>query len=52
MARRTTAYRAVVLSAMITGEFLPLTEDLQALVSPARFRDRQARRGYKFGATG
>jgi tRNA 5-methylaminomethyl-2-thiouridine biosynthesis bifunctional protein len=42
---------ASVIGAVITGSVLPLTRPLQALVSPRRFRTRQARRGYRFGST-
>jgi tRNA 5-methylaminomethyl-2-thiouridine biosynthesis bifunctional protein len=40
---------AVQLTAAILGDFLPLT-GADRLLSPLRFRTRQARRGYKFSA--
>jgi len=42
---------AALLDASLLGEVVPLDEPLNALVSPLRFRTRQARRGYRFGAT-
>ncbi|MCB1686061.1 MAG: tRNA (5-methylaminomethyl-2-thiouridine)(34)-methyltransferase MnmD [Pseudomonadales bacterium] len=45
-------FSALLISAHILGEFTPATGDLTEAVSPARFRRRQARRGYRFGATG
>lgn len=40
-----------VLAAQLTGEFPPLSRDLEAALSPRRFRERQARRGYRHGAS-
>jgi hypothetical protein len=40
---------AVQLTAAILGDFLPLA-GAERLLSPLRFRSRQARRGYKFAA--
>jgi len=39
-----------VIAAMLTGDFAPLTRDLEAAMSPLRFRERQARRGFRHGA--
>lgn len=41
---------AALLSAGLSGDLPPLAGPLAALVSPLRFRQRQARRGYRFGA--
>ncbi|MFU8813976.1 MAG: tRNA (5-methylaminomethyl-2-thiouridine)(34)-methyltransferase MnmD [Pseudomonadales bacterium] len=41
---------AAVLTALISGEFAPLERRLEAALAPLRFRERQARRGYRHGA--
>ncbi len=41
---------ATLITATLTGQFEPLDARLLALVSTSRFRNRQARRGYRFGA--
>jgi tRNA 5-methylaminomethyl-2-thiouridine biosynthesis bifunctional protein len=46
----TSQLAASLIGATLTGQFPPLTAPLQRLVSTARFRERQARRGYRFGA--
>jgi tRNA 5-methylaminomethyl-2-thiouridine biosynthesis bifunctional protein len=40
-----------LLAARLSAEVSPLIPTLEALVSPRRFRVRQARRGYRLGAT-
>jgi hypothetical protein len=47
----TSHFCAALIAASVCGEFLPAEPALAALVSPQRFRARQARRGYRFGAT-
>lgn len=42
---------ASLIGAAITGSVRPLTGPLRAMIEPGRFRIRQARRGYRFGAT-
>ncbi|MBX3705428.1 MAG: tRNA (5-methylaminomethyl-2-thiouridine)(34)-methyltransferase MnmD [Pseudomonadales bacterium] len=44
-------FSAALVSALITGDAPPLSPDLVDLLSPLRFRLRQARRGYRFGAS-
>jgi glycine/D-amino acid oxidase-like deaminating enzyme len=39
-----------VVASLISGEFPPLTRELEAALSPLRFRERQARRGLRHGA--
>ena len=39
-----------IVASRLTGEFAPLDAALEALVAPVRFRQRQARRGYRLGA--
>ncbi len=41
---------AALIGARVRGGVLPLTRPLADLVSPARFRIRQKKRGYRFGA--
>ena len=41
---------ATLIEASLTGQFEPLAKKELALVSARRFRIRQARRGYRFGA--
>ena len=38
------------IAGFLTGEFAPLDPALETLVAPGRFRQRQARRGYRLGA--
>ncbi len=45
-------YAAALLTARLQGDFAPATPSLTALLAPQRFRARQARRGYRFGARG
>ncbi len=40
-------FSAEIIASMIAGEFPPLTTDLLEALSPLRFRQRQARRGYR-----
>jgi tRNA 5-methylaminomethyl-2-thiouridine biosynthesis bifunctional protein len=42
---------AALIAADIVGDFAPMTAPLRALLSPQRFRSRQRRRGYKYGAS-
>ncbi len=44
-------YCAALLTARLLGDFQPLTPALGKLLSPLRFRERQARRGYRLGAS-
>lgn len=44
-------FGAMLIVAQLLGEFVPASPQLLASVEPARFRLRQARRGYRFGAT-
>jgi tRNA 5-methylaminomethyl-2-thiouridine biosynthesis bifunctional protein len=46
----TTHLAASVLHASLNGDITPVADSLEALISPLRFRTRQARRGYRFGA--
>lgn len=46
----TTHIAATLISAAMTGAFAPLADSQLELISPLRFRLRQARRGYRFGA--
>jgi len=41
---------AALVDASLNGNFPPLAKQQQQLVSPLRFRVRQSRRGYRFGA--
>lgn len=41
---------ATLIAATLSGQFEPLDDRLLALVASGRFRSRQARRGYRFGA--
>ena len=41
---------AAMIASRLTGEFAPLETALETLVAPGRFRQRQARRGYRLGA--
>jgi tRNA 5-methylaminomethyl-2-thiouridine biosynthesis bifunctional protein len=44
-------YCAVLITARLTGEFAPMASNIQNALSPHRFRQRQARRGYKLGSS-
>jgi tRNA 5-methylaminomethyl-2-thiouridine biosynthesis bifunctional protein len=46
-----THFAAAVLTALIGGDCPPLERSAQAALSPLRFRQRQARRGQRHGAT-
>ena len=41
---------ATLIGSIVSGQFEPLDASLLALISSQRFRTRQARRGYRFGA--
>ena len=43
-------YAGELLASKICGEFLPATQGLQAALSSLRFRQRQARRGFRLDA--
>ncbi|NIP13249.1 MAG: FAD-dependent 5-carboxymethylaminomethyl-2-thiouridine(34) oxidoreductase MnmC [Pseudomonadales bacterium] len=43
-------FAGAVVAALISGDFPPLERDLEQALSSARFRTRQARRGYRHGA--
>ena len=49
MGNVTSHYAGAVVSAQLLGDFPPLTTTLEAALSPLRFRQRQARRGYRHG---
>ncbi len=42
---------AALITSQLTGSAPPLTRALEQALAPARFRQRQARRGYRFGAS-
>ncbi|MGI9325722.1 MAG: tRNA (5-methylaminomethyl-2-thiouridine)(34)-methyltransferase MnmD [Pseudomonadales bacterium] len=42
---------AALLSSQLRGSAPPVTRELEQALAPARFRQRQARRGYRFGAS-
>ena len=44
-------FAGAIIASRISGDFAPLDRGIEALVAPHRFRERQARRGYRFGAT-
>ena len=46
----TSHYAGAVICAELVGDFPPLTTPLEAALSPLRFRQRQARRGYRHGS--
>ena len=46
-----THYCAALITALITGEFAPMSPVIQRALAPLRFRQRQARRGYKFDSS-
>lgn len=41
---------AAIVASRLTGDFAPLEPALETLIEPDRFRQRQARRGYRLGA--
>ena len=43
-------FAGAVVAATISGDFPPLEKELEQALSSARFRTRQARRGYRHGA--
>ena len=43
-------FAGAIIASRITGDFAPLERSIEAIVAPARFRERQARRGYRLGA--
>jgi hypothetical protein len=44
-------FSAALIAADIVGDFAPMSPSLRELLSPLRFRLRQRKRGYKFGAS-
>ncbi|MCZ6620126.1 MAG: hypothetical protein O7E57_18570, partial [Gammaproteobacteria bacterium] len=48
----TSHFAGAMIAAQIVGECPPMTLALEGLMSSLRFRQRQARRGYRHGATG
>ena len=44
-------FAAAIVAAHLTGDFAPLDRSVEAVVAPERFRRRQARRGFRMGAT-
>ena len=51
MGMTTAPFAGAIIASRLTGDFPPLQRSVEALVEPARFRRRQARRGYRFGAS-
>ena len=43
-------FAGAIIASRLAGELPPLDTALESLVAPARFRQRQARRGYRLGA--
>ena len=52
MGMTTAPFAGAIVASRLTGDFPPLERAVEALVEPARFRRRQARRGYRLGASG
>ena len=52
MGMTTAPFAGAIVASGLTGDFPPLERAVEALVEPARFRRRQARRGYRLGASG
>ncbi len=52
MGMTTAPFAGAIVASRLTGDFAPLERAVEALVEPARFRRRQARRGYRLGASG
>lgn len=51
MGMTTAPLAGAIVASRLTGDFPPLERSVEALIEPARFRRRQARRGYRFGAS-
>ena len=51
MGMTTAPFAGAIVASRLTGDFLPLEQPVEALIEPARFRRRQAKRGYRFGAS-
>ncbi|MYE85531.1 MAG: FAD-dependent oxidoreductase, partial [Gammaproteobacteria bacterium] len=51
MGMTTAPFAGAIVASRLTGDFPPLERTVEAFVEPARFRRRQARRGYRFGAS-
>ncbi len=51
MGMTTAPFAGAIVASHWTGDFPPLERCVEALVDPARFRRRQARRGYRLGAS-
>ena len=51
MGMTTAPFAGAIVASRLTGDFPPLQRNVEALIEPARFRRRQARRGYRFGAS-
>ena len=51
MGMTTAPFAGAIVASRLTGDFPPLERGVEALVEPARFRRRQARRGYRHGAS-
>lgn len=52
MGMTTSHFAAAIIAAQITGGMPPATRAVEAQLAPARFRGRQAKRGYRYGAEG
>ncbi len=52
MGMTTSHFAAAIIAAQITGGMPPATRTVEAQLTPARFRERQAKRGYRYGAEG
>ena len=44
-------FAGALIASLVGGDFPPMLAELEAIVAPMRFRHRQARRGYRFGAS-
>ncbi|MXW50567.1 MAG: tRNA (5-methylaminomethyl-2-thiouridine)(34)-methyltransferase MnmD [Gammaproteobacteria bacterium] len=51
MGMTTAPFAGAIVASRLTGDFPPLERSVEALVEPARFRRRLARRGYRLGAS-
>ena len=51
MGMTTAPFAGAIVASRLTGDFPPLEQPVEALIEPARFRRRQAKRGYRFGAS-
>ncbi|MCY4344221.1 MAG: tRNA (5-methylaminomethyl-2-thiouridine)(34)-methyltransferase MnmD [Gammaproteobacteria bacterium] len=51
MGMTTAPFAGAIIASRLTGDFPPLERTVEVLVEPARFRRRQARRGYRLGAS-